>query len=147
MKLATEILICFGIPFFAILFYIRKFSLLESSLFKIGLANTINFSLLIFQVISIRFWGMSGLHLLIFGYLVFITPILSIGFCYYIWANREDLFGYSYALASSLSYLGVFLIFILGFSFQIPSSPIASTGQASRASSQSSISSGVSGCL
>ena len=145
MKLTAEIFVCFGIPFLAVLFYLNKFCFVDSSLFKIGLANTINFALCFSEVFTIGFWGMSGLNILIFLYLIFIAPILSIGFSYYIWVNKKDLVSYKYALISSLIYIGIFLFFIFGYAFQVPSSPIASTGQALSASSQSSISSFVSG--
>lgn len=119
MKQAAEIIIVFGIPILAVVFYLIKFSYLEVAVYKMGLANTITLAFWFFQIFTIRLWGMSGLHALIFLYLGLIAPILSIGFCYYIWVNRKELVGYKFVLISSFFNIGILLILILGRALQL----------------------------
>ncbi|MBX7170569.1 MAG: hypothetical protein K1X72_06395 [Pyrinomonadaceae bacterium] len=114
MKFILELFICFIFPIIVIAFYFKKFASLEDSVFKIGLINTINFMLWFSQILTIRFWGMSGLNSLIFLYLIFIAPILSIGFCYYIFSNKKYLAKFQFPLASSVANIGLPLIIILG---------------------------------
>jgi len=118
MKTALEIFTGFGFPFFAIVFYLIKFSKLEAAVYKMGLVNTVTLALWFSSILTILFWGVSGIHYLAFFYLILIAPILSIGFCYYIWINRKELVGYKFVLITSLFNFGFFLFLIFGSIFQ-----------------------------
>lgn len=112
MLLLLQLTICFVVPLIIIFLYIRFFSkLTNTTVFNIGLFNTITFSLLFSTFSSLYFWGLSGLIILSFLYLIFIVPILSIGFLYWIWIYKNELEDYKYALFTSISYLSLIFLF------------------------------------
>ena len=116
MRFAVQLFICFIIPLAGgFLYYKLSAKVEDNTVFKIGLIATINYLLLILQILTIRFWEMSGMNILIWFYLAFVAPVLLIGFIFWIWQNRKFLIQHYYALFSSIVYLAVILVFIIGF--------------------------------
>lgn len=112
MKLTFQLFICSGIPLIGIFLYHKLFSRVEDNVvFQIGFVNTINYLLWFLQISTIAFFGYSGMGMLLSLYLIFIAPILSLGFLYWILLHRKDLVNYRYALFTSISYLSLFLVF------------------------------------
>lgn len=113
MDVIMRFIICFGIPLIGIFLYHKWFSKVEdNTVFQIGFVNTINYLLWFLQISTIAFFGYSGMGMLLSLYLMFIAPILSFGFSYWILLHRRDLVDYRYALFTSISYLFLFLIFL-----------------------------------
>ncbi len=112
MKFAFQIFVCFGVPLVGVILYAKIFARIEDNLvFQIGLFNTTNY-LGWFSIFStIYFWGLSGLAILGFSYLVCLAPILSIGFSFWLVLHKNELANYRYALFTSISYIVVVMCF------------------------------------
>ena len=73
--------------------------------------HLINYLLWFLQIATVMFFGYSGMGMLLSLYLMFIAPILSVGFLYWIMFHRKNLVFYRYALITSTVYLSLLLAF------------------------------------
>ncbi len=117
MQKTIELFVCFGIPLIVVFLYFKAFAKVEdNTIFHIGLTNTATYCLWFSEIMTARFWGVSGMHLLGLIYLLFIAPILTIGFSYWFFVNKSELKRHRYALISSMIYvptLSILLVLIL----------------------------------
>lgn len=112
MRLAFQFFVCFGIPVAGIILYTKIFTEVEDIIiFKIGFINTIHYLALFSIFLTLYFWGMSGIAVLGFLYLVCVAPILSFSFSYWILLHKNKLADYQYALFTSISYIILILCF------------------------------------
>ena len=106
MEIVTPILIYVVVPLIGLLVFTRLFAgVYNSSIYAISLINTAHFGGWLIFFLTALFWQSSGMVSLGFFYLIFIAPVLSAGFAFYILRQKKNLTDYRYALVTSIFYI------------------------------------------
>lgn len=113
MESIVPLIIYVGVPLAGLLIFRKTFENVEdNAVYFISLINTAHFGGWILILLTGAFWYWSGMAALGFFYLIFIAPLLSIGFAYWLLKHKAGLEHYEYALISSTIYFAFILLFI-----------------------------------
>lgn len=116
MEIVIPILIYLGVPLIGLFIFLLLFRNVEDqAIYIISFINTAHLGGWLLIVLTILFWSISGMLILGYFYLVFISPILSIGFLCYLLINKSTLTNYRYALSTSIINLCITLFMFFMF--------------------------------